>query len=191
MCDSLTEAILRSSFYETLLSNPLWFDMQEFDIQTLSIVVAAISVVIGVIMSLLSIRNFANSRKAALFTDFQSRAYDTDFMKDLLVINSGWSWNDVDDFMEKYGPETNPDAFAKFSAVGSYFDGMGTLLRVKLIDSKHIPELTAIAIIGFWEKIESIARDMALLFRRPEAFGDIKYLYDMVHKLERPPSADE
>ncbi|MHA2004497.1 MAG: DUF4760 domain-containing protein [Candidatus Thorarchaeota archaeon] len=160
--------------------------MQELDIQTLSVVIAAVSIVIGVIMGILSIRNLALSRKASLFTDFQGQAYDMEFMKALLEINTEWSWNNMEEFFKKYGPETNFDAFAKFSAIGSYFDGMGKLLRLKLIDAKHIPELMAVSIIEFWEKIGPISNEIAVILRRPEAFSDIKYLYDAIHKLELP-----
>jgi len=50
-------------------------------------------------------------------------------------------WTSNEDFLEKYGPETNPDAFATRIAVGSYFDGIGVLVKNNLVDVNMVNDL--------------------------------------------------
>ena len=155
------------------------------DLQTVSIVIAAASVVIGVIVSLFSMRNVAKSRQASLFSDFQNRAYDKDFIKDMTEINEFWSWDSAEDFFAKYGPGGNMDAFATFVTVGMYYDGMGRLLREKLIDKRLIPEFLVVAIVHFGRKIKRDSRKMEEMFGSPLAFDNIEYLYREVRNMQQ------
>lgn len=82
----------------------------------------------------------------------------------------------------KYGPEKDPTAFAKFVAVGSYYDSMGMLLKTKNISVEYLPKLMIIAIIDFREKIAPIADELALAMRHPESYDNIKHLYSEVRK---------
>ncbi|MHA2119310.1 MAG: hypothetical protein ACW98J_10360, partial [Candidatus Thorarchaeota archaeon] len=76
------------------------------------------------------------------------------------------------------------DAFAKFTVVGSYFDGLSTLVRRKFIEPEFIPETTAISLIGFWEKFAPTADAFAVVYRRPGCWDSIKFLYNKLHKLD-------
>jgi hypothetical protein len=154
------------------------------DLQTISIAVAAASVIVGVIFSLFSIRNIGRSRQASLFSAFQSQAYDKQFVKDMTDINEFWSWDSAEDFFAKYGPEADADAFATFVTVGMYYDGMGRLLREKLIDKRLIPEFLIVAIVHFGRKIERDSRKMEEMFGSPLAFDNIEYLYREVQKMQ-------
>lgn len=60
-----------------------------------------------------------------------------------------WKWESVEEFFVKYGPDDHPEEFAKFTRVGSYFDGLSTLVQRKFMDYDFIPETTAIALIAF------------------------------------------
>lgn len=155
------------------------------DLQTVSIVIAASSVVVGVIVSLFSIRNVGRSRQASLFSAFQNQAYDKEFIKDMTRINEVWSWDSAEDFFAKYGPGADPDAFASFVTVGMYYDGMGRLLREKLIDKRLIPEFLIVAIIHFGNKIKRDSRKMEEMFGSPLAFDNIEYLYDEVRMMQQ------
>jgi len=137
------------------------------------------SIIIGVIFSLLAIRNNNKSRNMSLFLQYHSRAGNTAFLSDMLEINSEWNWTDVEDFWKKYG---SASAFSKFISVGSYYDSMGMLLKTKNISVEYIPELMLVAIIQFWEKVEPIHKEMTVAFRRTESFENIKFLYDEIQK---------
>jgi hypothetical protein len=113
---------------------------------------------------------------------FHTKGMNKVLIKDLSEINVSWSWKDVNDFFQKYGPENNPDDWAKFVSVGSYYEGMGMMVKKNLINIDMIPEVIAIAVLEFWEKVQPVAIQMSKQFRRPQAFDGIKFLY---HRLQR------
>jgi len=150
--------------------------------ETISLFIAAAAVAFGVIVGVATVRSEAGTRRAQLFLEFHNKAYDKQFIRDLLEVNNHWTWKDTEEFFKKYGPETNPEAMALFVSVGSYFDGMGLLLKRKLIDINVIPELMATAIMDFWEKARHMAREFGELTRRPRTFDSIEYLYQEVRR---------
>lgn len=115
--------------------------------------------------------------------EFHEKLYNKEFIKDMNEIQT-FQWETVDEFFQKYGPESDPDAFAKFTMVGSYFDGLSTLVRRKFIEHEFIPETTAIALISFWEKFSHDSDAFATAYRRPGCWDSIKYLYEKLHKLD-------
>ncbi|MHA2004496.1 MAG: DUF4760 domain-containing protein [Candidatus Thorarchaeota archaeon] len=155
----------------------------QLDFTQISTILGLGSVIIGIIGSLYSIRRFARARRLSIFLEFHNRLYDKEFIKDMNEVQA-FQWESVDDFFEKYGPETNPDAFAKFTVVGSYFDGLSTLVRRRFIEHQFVPETTVIALINFWDKFAPDADAFAIVYRRPGCWDSIKYMYNKLHKLD-------
>ena len=150
---------------------------------TFSTILGIGSVIIGVIVSLLTIQRFRKDRKLGIFLEFNKLLYDKEFIQDMNEIQT-WIWENVGDFFIKYGPETNPEGFAKFIRVICYFDGLSTLVQRKFIDLKFVPETTAIMLIRFWEKFESIGGGLAMVFKRPDCWESIEHLYNKLQKIE-------
>ncbi len=157
--------------------------MQGLDLQTVSTLVAAVSVVVGVIMSVVSIlastRNFSNSRKAQLFLQLNERAAEEDFIKktfDLL----DWRWSDADEFRNKYAADMNQ--LPTFIRVSRFFDSMGTLVRNGLTEAKFMPRMMAITLVQFWEKISPIAKDLEVQWGSPGLYDNVEYLYQEIRK---------
>jgi hypothetical protein len=155
--------------------------MQELDLQTVSIVIAAMSVLIGVIMSVLSIRNLAKSRRASIFLDFHKQA-DQEFLEDIEEVVGEWNWSDYEEFLAKYGP-TNPKNWAKFIHVSSFFDSMGKLLEESITDAELLPEAMAAIAMIWWEKIEPIQADLAKRWRSSESLDSSEFLYKTLKRL--------
>jgi hypothetical protein len=154
-------------------------------LESITTIVGLGSVIIGIIATLNSIRRFTRARKLSIFLEFHKKLYDIDFIKDVNEIQS-YTYESVEEFFAKYGPDSDLDAFAKFMRVGSYFDGLSTLVQRKFIDYDFIPETTAIALINFWEKFEPDAEVFAQVYRRPGCWDSIRYLYDRLQKTEAP-----
>lgn len=155
----------------------------QLDFTQISTILGLGSVIIGILASLHSIRRFARARKLSIFLEFHKKLYNKEFIRDINEVQT-FQWETVDEFFEKYGPETDLDAFAKFTVVGSYFDGLSTLVRRKFIEPEFIPETTAISLIGFWEKFAPTADAFAVVYRRPGCWDSIKFLYNKLHKLD-------
>ena len=156
--------------------------MQEFDLQTVSIIIAATSVVIGVITSVLSLRNYAKSRRTSIFLDFHKQVTQ-EFLESVFEVIGVWSWNNFEEFQAKYGPLASPKKWAQFIHVSSFFDSMGKLLEDKITDAELIPEALAVIAMSWWEKIEPIQADMTKRWRDSGSLDSSKFLYDSLKKL--------
>ncbi|MHA1949282.1 MAG: DUF4760 domain-containing protein [Candidatus Thorarchaeota archaeon] len=158
--------------------------MQGLDLQTMSALVAAISVVVGVIMSVVSIlassRNFSNSRKAQLFLQLNDRASEEDFIKKTYDLLS-WTWSDAAEFRKKYA--SNVDELPVFINVSTFYDSMGTLVRNGLTEVKFMPRMMALTLVQFWEKIASIVEELETKWGSPGLYDNVEYLYHEVRKI--------
>jgi hypothetical protein len=71
-----------------------------------------------------------------------------------------WSWNSVEDFYQKYGPELNDEAFNSWLAAENFIEVMGILVEDGFLDKKLISSLCGGWIISQWEKFEPVIQDM-------------------------------
>jgi len=154
------------------------------DSQTISIIIAASSVVVGVIFSVISIflssRNADRSRQAQIFMQFHKEVSTKDFFSDFLQIISEWEWKDANDFATKYG--RNPKDYNTFIQVSMPFDSLGTLVRNKLTDIKFMPRGISIMVTSFWEKFSPIASQLEQIWGNADVFGEIEYLYNEIKR---------
>jgi hypothetical protein len=154
----------------------------ELDLQSISIMIAATSVVIGVLMSVLSLRNISRSRQASVFLDFHRQANLEVILHSSEVVME-WKWKDAQEFDQKYGPRANPEAHSKFILVGSLFDSMGKLIEAKVTSAKLLPETLAVFAMAWFEKIRSIEPDIAAQWRRSGSMDSSKLLYKELKEL--------
>ena len=160
------------------------------DIPSISAVVAAAGVMVGVAFAYLEVRNLAKqretdveTRQAELFMQIYDHYYREDFLIDENEILFHWEWKDFEDFWRKYGPETNPKAFSKWDSVGTYFRGVGVLVKRKLIDPGLVDELMGTSIILHWEKSGPIMKEFRERYW-PHAYEWFEYLYNEMKKRE-------
>ena len=97
-----------------------------------------------------------------------------------------WSqkWTDYGDWYEKFGPETNPEAFATYNAVLAYFEGVGQLVKRKMIDRSLVYDLLSIVAVWIWEKMEPTVKGQRERMKNPRIWEDYEYLYNEMKKYE-------
>ena len=132
------------------------------DIQTISIVLAGIGIFIAAINSIISSRKADQQRQteietsqAELFIQLYQRYITREFRAAITAMRQ-WSWNDYEDFMQKYGPATNPDAHTLHIATENVFEGIGVLVQRGLIDSSLVMDLVWYALGNYWERFGPI-----------------------------------
>jgi hypothetical protein len=152
------------------------------DITSISAIVAAIGVLVGVTLTYLEVRTLRRqretdieTRQAHLFMQIYSHFYTEDFLSDENEILFHWAWKDFEDFWQKYGPETNIDAFNKFDSMGTYFRGVGVLVKRKLISLSLVDELMGTSVRLHWEKSGPVIKEIRSRYW-PGAFEWFEYL---------------
>jgi len=104
-------------------------------------------------------------------------------------------WTDFDNFWEKYGRDTNPEAWVNWRSVISYFHGIGVLLKQGLIDIALIEELLINIIFLSWTRMGPILQglrenvaghrwDGAGRSNRFDPYSGFDYLYHELKKRE-------
>jgi len=56
--------------------------------------------------------------------------------------------------MQKYGPNTSPEAWDIMASTTYFLEGIGMLMKKGLIDPEIVDDLMSGVIVSVWEKIE-------------------------------------
>jgi len=154
------------------------------DYQSITISLAALGFLVATIYYILVLRNQNRTRQAQLFMQIYGVFRTEEFQDNFTEIVFSWKWNDYDDFIEKYGPTTNPKAWRALGSVAGYFEGIGLMVNKKLIDISLVENLMSTHIIFFWEKIRPLSADMRRRLNRPQLDVWKEYLYNEIKKRE-------
>ena len=137
------------------------------DVQTVSIVIAAVSVVIGVINSIMSNRKAEEqrqteiqTRQAELLMQLYDRWSSKDFRRDSWEINTFWRGENVMDVRKKLFDEPVLDEIVKLTTQATFYEGIGVLVEEGLIDINLVDQLFHNNILGNWESFAPFITEM-------------------------------
>jgi len=94
-----------------------------------------------------------------------------------------WAWTDYDDFWKKYGETDNPEAFSTFRQLASWYEGIGVLIKRKLIDPTFVGDLMSGVTLWGWETFGSIVLERRVRDNKPHYFSYWEYLYEEISKI--------
>jgi len=140
-------------------------------------IVTVLGILIGIFFGLRQLRDIVKSRNTDLFVDLYNQLTSREFQKMYSDIVYNFKWDDYEDWLSKYGPDTNPEAWASFNSVGYFFDGIGVLIHKKLIDIQLVDDLMSSGVIWLWEKTGPIIKERRLRRNRPQIWEWVEYLY--------------
>ena len=103
------------------------------------------------------------------------------FMKDAWEILNEWKWTDYEDFEKKYLADR--DNRAKFWACSEYWEGIGVLVKRKLISLELVDDLLSSGIMMFWEKTKPVVKEWRIRQNVPQMNEHEEYLYDVVKRI--------
>ena len=126
--------------------------IDQITLQTTSILVSSVGMIIALVYYTLTIRNQNRTRQAQLLMDLYESYRSQESRLQSLEIQS-WRWKDMDDFWAKYGQDTDPDAWAMWEAKASFFNGVGILLKRNLIDIKLLDDLLTNTVNRHWNSM--------------------------------------
>jgi hypothetical protein len=147
------------------------------DVTEISAIIAAAGVLIGVAYYVLDMRHQMQVRQTdiimRMYSNFGSREFQEDWWK---VMN--WEYKDFDDYGRQYG-------WAEVVEVGTFFEGIGILLKRKLVNIQLVDDLFTSPTKMAWEKMRPLAEDARKHWNTPDAFEWFEYLYNEMKKREQ------
>jgi hypothetical protein len=162
--------------------------MVEITYQMVLSTLQTLSLTVGVVYYIMTLRNTRKNqqiqletRQAQLFSTIYSLTYNIDIMKKWVDF-SLWEYEDYDDFMNKYGPITNPEAFTYFMLKSMQMEGIGVMVKRGLLNIGLIADAVSGVIVDDWEKVEPIVREYRVRESFPHFQEYHEYLYNEVKK---------
>ena len=156
------------------------------DLTSISAILAAIGVFVGVVFAILQLRDLVKTRQ----TDLIMRLYSHFGSKEFLAARKtvlDLSFEDYSDYVKKYGQFGRLEAV---SEVCMFFEGIGVLLHRKLVDITLIDDLfSPISIKIIWEKMKPVVDGWRKQFNEPDTLEWFENLYSEMQKRKQTPAA--
>ncbi len=153
------------------------------DIPSISAIVAAISVVVGVIFAIFQMRDAAKTRHTGLIIQLNP-ALKVTMSEVIEYISKIWNleFKDYKEYLEKYGDPLSDKAL---HTITGYNDGLGFLLHKRLINIETIEYILSGSTTGLWKKLKLIIEGMRKQYNMPKLFEWFEYLYNEMKKREQ------
>jgi hypothetical protein len=153
------------------------------DLTEISTIVATASVLVGVIYYILGIQHQAQTRQTdlvmRLYATFSSNEFQDAWTK---VKKRAREFDDIDDiheFEEKVG------GLREFNQVSLFFEGVGILLKRRIVDGTLIDDLFGGAIARAWETVRTGIIRGRQQQNDPTIYYYFEYLYNEMKKREQ------
>ena len=158
--------------------------VDQLTLQTIGILLAGISLTAAAIYYTFTIRNQNRTRQAGLLMNLYETYRNPEFRKQQMTIQN-FEYTDYEDFKEKYGFETNPEAWAKWLSVAAFFNGVGILVERNLIDIDLVERLFGNITDRMWTLMGPVLVEFRTQWttqkkRKYELLHGFEYLYNLM-----------
>jgi hypothetical protein len=138
------------------------------DIPTVSSVITTVSIVIGVVFTILEIRHLARTRRTDIIMKIYERFGSKELVEAMMKIGAA-KFESVEDYRKKYG-------FTEVVEIAVLFDGLGVLLEQNLINIKMADRLFGPTLNSLWQRMEPVIYAMKKGLNEPFFFSHFEYL---------------
>jgi hypothetical protein len=106
----------------------------------------------------------------------------TEFQKAYQIV-MGLQFEDYTDYVKRYS--TNSEVKAALMSVVTYFEGIGVLVKRKLVNMELVDDLLNLNIVRTWKKVKPWAEGTRKRFAHPQSLEWFEYLYNEMQKREQ------
>jgi len=145
------------------------------DITSISAVVAASGVIVGVVFAYLEVRSLARTRRTELFHGVFTNITRREFLESWEKVNERESAS-YEDYKKKYG-------FVEYNQVFTTFTEIGILVSQKLIDVDSVYKIFGLGVKKAWEKLKPLIEEFKET--EPQEVWAFEYLYNEMKKREQ------
>jgi hypothetical protein len=153
------------------------------DIQTLSIAIASASIVVAVVYYILQIQHQKKVRQTDLVVRLYSAFSGRELQEAYFDTVYGMEFADYEDFKRKYRMPAK--SILPLWQVCKFFDGVGVLLRRKLVDIGLVDELFHAEATIIWKKVVPLLEGRRKELNQPTTYQSFEYLYNEMKKREQ------
>jgi hypothetical protein len=155
----------------------------EFDVTSVSAILAAAGILVGVVYYVLEIRQQTKIRQTDLIMRLYSVFGTPEFGESCReILNT--EITDTDYLAKSPNDASNKIKIA-VRTQAAFYEGVGVLLHRKLIDIELVDDLFSSPIIQAWEKLEPIIKTTRERRKRPQIWEWFEYLYNEMKKREQ------
>jgi len=138
------------------------------DITTISAVIASVSVVVGVIFTILEIRHMTRTRRTEVILKIYERFGSKEIVEAVMKIGE---FKNYDDYVKKFGVTDTVQVL-------EIFDEVGILLEEGLVDLDLVEDLFSPSVTPEWESnILALITGLRQVSKQPSFFSHVEYLF--------------
>jgi len=141
-------------------------------------VVPALSIAVALAYYGLQIRNQNKARQTQLYMQMTDKFCDPDQLEARSKFAS-LEWSTAEEYMEIWN---SPEGRRIIGTLGAYFEGLGVLVKEKLLDIRIVALLMTGNLTGYWEKHKPMIGEIREAINWPRAFIETEYLYNELMK---------
>jgi hypothetical protein len=142
-------------------------------------VVETIGILIGVTIAVYELRNIGKTRRLDTLLKHQELQFVAD-------VNTSWydvayqqQFESYEEWQEKYGFPTNPEAYRNFIKALSFGNTFGVILKEGLIEPEILYQFwTPMSNLAVWRKAEPIVKTWRERYNDPSIFASFEYLVE-------------
>lgn len=146
------------------------------DITEISAVVAAVGVLVGVVFTVLELRNLVKQRQTDLITNLYSVYASEGFQKEWHTFMTEKT-GDYNTYREKYGVEIPP--------CGLFFNEIGVLLSERLISLHMVNRLFGGVLLNYWKRAKPFLESGRRELNQPQWGWGLEYLCNEIQRLQQ------
>jgi hypothetical protein len=144
------------------------------DIPTIASIVTTVSIVIGVIFTILEIRHLAKTRKTEIIMQIYERFGTKEIVEAINRVGNA-KFENITDYNKKYG-------FTDITLIAELFEGIGVLLEQNLIDIKMADKLFGPTLNLLWVRMKPVIYAMREGLKEPFFFSHYEYLINRLNE---------
>ena len=164
------------------------------DYQTIGVLIAAASVVIGVVNSILVSRReekrqelmlnnqeiTLETRQVQMYMRIYERITDEEMFGKLFELNE-YQWDDYEYYLEKYSGDIHVRV-RRVSVVG-FFEGLGMLVKRGLIDPVFVADSIGGHVVNYWNKFGPVVEEGRRRSGNKMSQENLEYLYNEILRI--------
>jgi hypothetical protein len=138
------------------------------DVPMITAIITTVSIVIGVIFTLLELRHLTGTRKTEIIMKIYDRFGSKEIVEAMNKVGAA-KFESLDDYRKKYG-------LTEAVQIAVLFEGLGVLLEQNLIDIKMVDRLFGPSLNSLWERMQPLIYAMRKGLNEPFFFSHYEYL---------------